>query len=178
MGKHRHRFKLQSYCVDKLTFKCSCGESKERKPTRGERMEIRRSFKAMLKPTKIHHIWHRFVKRFKPDGINWGKKGHDLMCAVERWARKYPSIKLVACDDYCHAGARLVLIPHEKNDEYWGTTVIFLQQFGDPAEFFLYPWHHESLLKEMMQIQKRIKKKGTLEDRESDGPEFNWMPEY
>ena len=100
------------------------------------------------------------------------------MCAVERWVTKYPSIKVVHCDDYCHAGASLVLVPHEKEDEYWGTTIVFLQQFGPPCEFFLYPWHHESLLKELMQIQKRIKEKGTMDDRDEPSPDLKWTPRY
>lgn len=170
--KHRHHFRHAWYSGKEIGFRCRCGEEKRRPTTDKEKREIAESWgKREKRSGAMHRISWDFSKRFKTaDRQGWKKEGYELMAAVEKWAAKHPTVIVTGCDDYCYAGARLVLIPHERRGEYWGTTVYFLQQFGPPAEFFLYPGHLDGMLSALKKLKKKFRKPEEKELR------FSWKP--
>lgn len=132
----------------------------------------------------IHELWHKFcdylqkyyynmVKRttYKKGKFGQTKRkykhldiskvtGYDAMCRVGRFAEDNPNIRIVGCDDSHHCGSDIVLIPHEDNKKYWGTTVLFIPQCTNEKNiFFLYPEHLDNLIEELKKIQRRERKK-------------------
>lgn len=158
---HRHKFRYCSHVTNgsEIHFICSCGERRERKPTKEEwkHLKPQSSFKDSF---KIHKVAHRFRELFKEDPgptAKWKYEGYDLMVRVERWAkRQKPTIvRIVRCDDDVHAGAIMVFIEHKGEDRYMGTSVIVISQFETPYEFFLYPWHTKELQGALKDIRKQ-----------------------
>lgn len=152
-----------------IHFRCSCGERRERKPTKAEwkYLKPQSSFKDI---GKVHKVAHRFRELFKiepwgPDA-KWKYKGYDLMVRVERWAkRQRPGmVRIVGCDDDVHAGAIMVFIEHKGEGRYMGTSVIVISQFEPPYEFFLYPGHTKALQKALADIRKQAV---PVEDRQA-----------
>lgn len=163
---HRHKYTLLSFNYKSLVFRCSCGLTQEREPTTQEKKEIKAHLKKTMDHCEaIHKLYHSFVKKFKKEigSISaspvWRLHGDTLMRQVEKWAKKHPSVTITRCDDILYAGARLVFIPHETKDEYFGTTVVYLSQFCEPAEFFLYPCHVEEMLPIFKEMMKKSAKK-------------------
>lgn len=160
-------------------YKCKCGYKSERTPTKKE-IE---SFKSMFKTTprtNIHRVYHDFQHKFfakiekkpviigkkkmKIFDLKWKWTGYDLMAKVEKWATKYKDdVTIVRCDDDSHAGSILALIQHRKQHDgmYMGTTAVFIPQCTgeDPTRFFLYPGHHDNLIKALKDIKSRNIKK-------------------
>lgn len=142
-----------------LSFRCSCGLTKEREPTKQEHKKIDTHWrKENARSGALHKVYHSFVKKFKTEN-RWKKSGYDLMTSVEKWAETHPSVTVSGCDDNLFAGAILVFIPHESKDEYFGTTVVYLCQFGEPTEFFLYPCHVEGIMPIFEVMMKKSSKK-------------------
>ncbi len=158
MMKHKHRFRYSGHNVKEIHFRCKCGERKSREATDKEKKRIKDDWdKFEKRSAQMHRIAWDFDKRFKTGPDTWKKTGFELMSAVGKWAQKHPTVIETSCDDYCAAGATLVMIPHETRGEYWGTTVYFLQQFGPPAEFFFYPGNHEEVLSALNKIKRRFR---------------------
>jgi len=163
-------------------FKCkSCGFEVDRKSTKADINCIKNMFKCTPR-TNIHRVWHDFSnkftmiirikgkptkigkKKFYPREERWRWTGYDLMVRVEKWAKKYKNdVTIVRCDDNYHAGSKMVLIQHRKqhNAEYMGTSIVFIPQCTgeNPSRIFLYPDHHDSLIKALKEIKRRNIKK-------------------
>jgi len=127
--------------------------------------------------TKIHHVWYAFCDHmkkwyyglepfFKKDFTESKGKfryfdtkdfsGYDAMCRAEKYASKHKEIIVVGCDDAVFASSDIVLVPHEDNDGYWGTTVLFIPQCTtDKGQFFLYPNHLNNLLEVLQKIKEK-----------------------
>lgn len=146
---------MSSTCGKDITFRCTkpgCTASKSRRGTRRELKILDVGW--LSKPMPVHRVWHDFQARFLgEDGETWNMIGYDLMRAVRRWAKPYKNdVKVVGCDDDFHASSSLVLIEHKAEDQYMGTTVVFIPQCtGEkPTRFFLYPRHRTELIMSLM----------------------------
>jgi len=105
----------------------------------------------MLRELEIHRIYHQFQKRV----LKYA--GYEAMRAAERFAKSHPSVAIVRCDDDFHASSSLVLIPHEDEKEYFGTSVAFIPQCTGEKTiiFFLYDCHLDGLLTALRLVRKR-----------------------
>lgn len=165
---HKHKMVFSSHGGKPmmLGFNCSCGLRIERPSTKREENWLKQDWNLLNKRAAIMHAlgWD-FQKRFiKPDRT-FKYTGYDLICRMERWAAKNPTVRECSVDDDIHAGARLFFIPHETSDEYWGTTVVYVYQFGPPTQFFLYPDHWDDLLPILKEIKSRTFKKNGRGER-------------
>jgi len=159
-SNHRHQFRY-SGCrgTIEVTFRCSCGETKTRRPTKAE---IRWLKDEWAESSRIHRVWHNFVRRFreKESGAWKYTDNADLQERVEKWAERYPKdVRIVGCDDSYFSTSLLVLVEHQTAKSYMGTTVVFLSQCsGDPpAEFFLYPGHTQALLEALKDVRSKAR---------------------
>jgi hypothetical protein len=161
--------KCSSRKGDEIFFICpKCDSSLVRKITKKERALINRYDKSRL---EVHKISHDFQKKFKKHDESTGRcgfkwKGWQLMEKVRKWAKKYPSVMIVRCDDDYFAGSDLVLIPHENDYSYMGTSVNYIPQCtGEEAiTFFLYPHHRHGLagaLAVLKKLETKKRKKGS-----------------
>ena len=155
-------------------FTCKkCKESLERKATPGEINLFYNQLDGDIFGKihiQIHAVWHEFVKKFKrnekiqsADGQEYlmaASKykycGGELMDKIDEWAKKYPNdVKVLNVDDSYHMGSCIYLIEHQTENEYMGTTCVYVPQMGDePAEFFLYPMDRDRMIKELIAIKK------------------------
>lgn len=142
---------------------------------------MRKHKKEMADPARnIHYAYHKlcdkFVgqkrvpgkphtflgKKYYPTVDYWKLKGYALMKAMERFAKKYPDyVELVSCDDDYHAGSMIALIKHQKPNEYFGTTLLYIPQCTgeDPIRLFLYDGHRTQLINALKSIAKAKKGK-------------------
>ena len=150
---HKHRFKPSSLCGKKLSLRCNCGEYKERELTRAEQYLHKQWNKDSFEESgKLHAVWHSFVRNI----LNKKLRGYKLICAVEKWANKFPTVDIVNCDDDWFMSSAIVFIPHENSREYMGTTMVVLPQNGDePTRMFFYPGHMTDLARVINKINKK-----------------------
>ena len=106
---------------------------------------------------KLHRIYWAFKKKFVNDDGTFVYQGYDFSRKVVKFAKKYPEITITSCDDSMHMSSDLVLIPHENDKEYCGTTVVYIPQAGEPAELFLYKHHTNDLVEVLSKIAKKFK---------------------
>jgi hypothetical protein len=162
-------------------MRCKCGEEIERPETPDELLD--HDIKKMLTEPGVHKVWFDFSKRFCPqkkDGTQpWKMKGWKLMCAIEKWAKKYPKdVRITGCDDSHYMGSDIVLIEHRvpgswRKARYHGTTMIFVPQNGEePAHVFLYPGHTKLLIEALTSIRKEAQPLQAAESRHG-----RWMRE-
>ena len=154
---HRWQFAWHSGTGKKTTicFRCTidgCRESQERRVKPAEARFLGRD------QSKIHVVFHDFVRRFikKDEKFRW--TGYDLILRVERWAKRWPNdVRIVGCDDSVFSGSDLVLIEHQDKREYMGTSVVYIPQNGvliEPAQFFLYPSAGKHLINMLRDIRR------------------------
>ena len=170
MKKHKHNWRVSSWCGKNITFSCACKDVVTRKMTKEEIKYHRQEWGYIRKKAipnaesqpHIHAIWHDFMKKFR--GVNgseygWKKTGHALICQVEKWAEKYPGeVTISRCDDDYYCGSIIVLIDHKSEDCYHGVSMVYIPQcYGEPSVCFLYPYHSVMLIKNLQDIQKRSK---------------------
>ena len=165
--KHRHRWQLQSYGGWEVSFRCSCGETKSRRMTKAEydwQVNSTRKWGVLRKSKEgdIHYIFHKFLSQLCDEYLKPKFSGYDLMQRMARFACRYPTCKILTCDDSSHSGSYILLIPHENKTEYWGTTLIITPQFGQPTAIFLYPGHLDEMLKALQATQKKFRRKELL----------------
>lgn len=163
--KCRHSWKAQSFTYngDDVTFRCSkCHEVKTRSMNAAEKYFNKRSNIVegiKNKHDNIHEIYHDFLKKcieYK-DSSGAILFGYELICHIEKWAKKFPTVDIISCDDDYHMGSIIVVIPHENSEEYWGTSLVFIpQNHKQPATIFLYPGHAQ----EMLNVLKKVVKLG------------------
>ena len=145
-----------------LQFRCKVDGCDARKDRPFTKFELKRAKakerKLQRRHAGIHKVWHSFMKKFQNDDYTYKYEGYDLMMRVRKWGKKYPKdVFFASADDYCHAGADLVIILHRPKYHpriNWGTTIMFLSQFKEPAEIFLYPGEVKELLKTMTPINR------------------------
>ncbi len=150
---HRHSFRYSSCKGKNVTFRCSCGEFRERKAKREEAQWLKESLK---KSSLVHKVWHDFVQRFGDSPKSWKCEGADFQDRVEKWAEKYPNdVRITTCDDSYFSTSLLVLIEHRTANAYMGTTVVVIPQCsGDPpSQFFLYPGHALALIEALKDVR-------------------------
>jgi len=120
-----------------------------------ERILVDKSMKEMLKNcTDTHNVWHDFCRKFNAPKGGYKYSGYKFQQRVEEWAKQYPDVKIVTCDDSHHATSILVLIPHKTKQSYMGITVIFIPQFGgDISRSFLYNHNRMNLIKALQSMK-------------------------
>ena len=137
--------------------------------------------KNWLNPPKeknVHYIWHSFmdymkkwyynlVPGFSIKTMKSTKRkykcfdvskmvGYKAMCRIAKYAKNKENIFITSCDDSWHMGSDIVLITHECEDRFMGTTMIFVPQCKtDINQVFLYPHHVDDLIKCLQEIKKR-----------------------
>ena len=153
------------YCRDNMGGS-GCGHHFDVKPTPSEKAYLKLQMKEMNRHSRsIHRTWHAFCRKFggSPDK-KWKLMGYDFMCAVDRWAQKWPEIQVVTVDDNYHTTSYLVLVPHydKQQKDYWGTTCVYIPQCSgeDPIDFFLYPSHLDGLREGFERMRKFCRKNG------------------
>ena len=101
---------------------------------------------------KTHTMRYRSFNEYE---LSTRLVGYEVMCRVKKWVNRYcPEIRMVHCDDSCHAGSDILLIPHPEH----GITVIFIPQCtGIQNQFFLYEGHYKMLMKELKEMGKIYK---------------------
>lgn len=148
-----HKFERESFTgwgkIKNVTDRCAfCGEERERKPTKQEQEKHTRWIKQL---DKTHSLYHKVVERLK------NLEGEKAIEEAEKLEKKYEGhVQLVPCDDDAHASSGLLLVDHENDDHYWGTSVIYLPQvMGKRETFFLYPHHRNWLMNALKTIKKK-----------------------
>lgn len=138
-----HRFEWFSHTgwntIKEVTELCAfCGERRTRKATNEEQSKNRRANKQL---NKIHSVYHRVSKQLE------GLDGYEAIEKARRIAKRNKGhVQIVHCDDSAFTTSAILLVDHENDDQYMGTTVIYLpQNQGCREEFFLYPDHRENL---------------------------------
>jgi hypothetical protein len=103
---------------------------------------------------ELHKISKSFDKKF----INIDEKekfsGWPLIQAIEKWAKKHPTVKILRCDDTMFMSSILVMIPHETEDHYMGHTMVYVPQDAHVrlSECFLYPSDTNELFNVLSEI--------------------------
>jgi len=143
-----------------VTLRCkNCGDRIDRLMTIEEKKKyIKEDREEHRESMRLHKVWHKFQKEFfDNEKWEWKYTGYDLMQRVEAYAKRNRSIVITGCDDYAHAGAILVLVPHVNEKGHWGTSVLFINQSSNeqPAEFFLYPDHETALRKGLTEAKRK-----------------------
>lgn len=94
----------------------------------------------MNRATSLHEVWDAFKNEFMRD-LKWDGRENwsDFFNRVCDWIYNHPelNIDVSPCDTEWHTAAMLVYIPHENEEEMWGTTVLYITQESPPVEFFL-----------------------------------------
>jgi hypothetical protein len=125
--------------IKEVVERCAfCQEERTRKPTNAEQDANTKSWKQL---NKTHAVCHKVCKRL--DGLG----GYEAIEEAEKLAKKYKGrVQYVGCDDDAHASSALLLVDHENDKAYMGTSVIYLPQCrGTKATFFLYPNDRDAL---------------------------------
>lgn len=155
-SKPKGPFKVLSYSIKEITFVRGTNLPREqwevhsRPASKKEQALIRANFKDMFKESALlHRASHKFSDKFYDHKKRqWKLSGYKFMEAVRKYAKRNKDIDVFWCDDNHHASSNIVLIHHQTPDQYWGTTVLVISQFGNPpVDFFLYPGHTEGLLR-------------------------------
>lgn len=168
---HKHRWKLVSLSKNEGTWKCSCGEHRNRKWTPHEQKQhVIPHIDEMFNPLpqkNVHRFWHPFAKWL--NGLCERKSSYDVMQAIEGYAKRKPEsgIMITDVDDDAFASSNLVIMPHQSDYEYMGASVIFVPQCtGEkPIKFFMYPSHVDGLMRVLKKLQKLAKKKRKKKSR-------------
>lgn len=139
------------------TLRCQqCSKEHKRPHTKESKERFESLWKRKTPGQDIHRVWHNFWRKFKKDDSTYKLEGYELMCAVEKWAKKFPThVTITRCDDKAYTSSALALIQHRAtaSHRYHGTTVVFIPQSqGSPCEFFLYKGHAEQLVKGLQGI--------------------------
>lgn len=154
---HRHRFRRLCFSSKETTEQCGCGQQRVRETTAEERRQMDEDWKAA---GRLHTLWHKFCHKFGgPD--EWKKEGYDLSNSVTEWAiKRHPEILVTRCDDTYFSSSDIVLIPHQNESEFMGTTFLYIpQNSGTPATGFLYPNHIVGLIEALKRMLKLANKK-------------------
>lgn len=78
--------------------------------------------------------------------------GYIALGRMDRFCRENPDMRRVDCDDSFHTSSTLYMVPHKSEEEYWGTSILYIPQNGDKNNFFLYPEHLKNLLKVLTEL--------------------------
>ena len=148
-----HKFEVYCYMgwkpLSQVIERCMfCQEERARKPTKAEQDKNTRMLKQC---DKLHSVYHKVCKRLE------GLEGFEAMEEAERLAKKYRGhVQYVGCDDDVHSNSDLLLVDHEDDDHYMGTSVIYLPQCkGTRATFFLYPGDREELIRALEIVRRK-----------------------
>lgn len=132
-----------------------------------------------MKTKNVHTTWHNFCdymkKWYYTKSHGWKKNltpskrfyksfesqkmvGYSAMCRIEKYAKDKEDIFISSCDDGSFMTSDVVLITHEDEKKFMGTTLILVPQSKqDINQIFLYPCHLNSLIEKLTEIQKRQK---------------------
>lgn len=154
--KCKHKWWSPSVCGTELTFRCkNCSEEHTREMTKAENSEWKRYLKhSDVQTNKMHKLGHAVRKVIEN---NPGPLAYEKPLST----KQFKDVIVVGVDDDYHASSDLLLIPHENDEQYWGTTVWYMPQCtGEaPIAFFLYEGHAKQLYTELGKILVRHKKR-------------------
>lgn len=107
---------------------------------------------------KMHGVWHAFQERFMNKDGSFKDSGYSLNCDIGDWVEGNKQWKdqlhLIRCDDQDYTGSFILLIVHENETNFHGTTLITLPQHGGKNSImFLYPDHAKSLVDSLNKIK-------------------------
>lgn len=107
---------------------------------------------------------HDLFYLFHQECIQGETDGHDVMVAAEEFAKTHPEILISPCDDHNHASGKIILIPHEDEKEFYGTTFYYVPQCHTDAiaTGYLYPNRLGPLIDALKYHQRKAKEKPGL----------------
>ncbi len=167
MSRHRHRYQVGMWRggdVPMVGYRCQNADCPDKTFERPMDPEERARFMKKLgyaEPAQdVHHTWHELAALL-PDGwqnetTQEGKAA--IMKVVEDYATSHPDhVYLSGVDDTYFTSSDLVLVTHEAEGRFMGTTVILVTQCDGqpPAQFFLYPGHADGLMQNLAHIKVR-----------------------
>lgn len=94
-----------------------------------------------------HGVWWEFSKQFGGSDSGNFNLPYERWDEIESFAEKYPDwVRIAGCDDHLFMSSMIVFVRHGTGDNYMGQSVLYIQQCGEVAQFFLYPGHTASVL--------------------------------
>ena len=144
-----HKWKFHSLTgIKSLTFRCKkCKNKSVRKLTEEEQIAVKRHWKEIHKKTEeTNVVYNDFCRNFDTTR----KVGAELVDAITKWAKNKPvTVSKINSDKY------LVLIPHENEDVYGGTTVVYLSSSPKFVPVRLFLEDAEGFFASLKEIAKR-----------------------
>lgn len=104
---------------------------------------------------RLYQLFEEEFIIFNRNGLSgkWRLRGWEFLLAVDEFIKKYPDIVALNCVDNLVCSSYLVLIPRISEQGFFGTTVIYIPQNGEPCEFFLDPDDLNNVVKRIQTIQ-------------------------
>jgi len=132
-----------------------CGYERSRQATSAEEREYHLSYLRSFALHRVSLALNRVLRRYTDD--SGGIFGYEAQVAAEQFAADHRDhVRIVPVDDDVFATSVLVLVDHRNDQEYMGTSVLFIPQCGgSSARFFLYPNHRRALLRSLQDIEAR-----------------------
>lgn len=173
--RHRHRWHVSSWSgIKKVTYRCQgadCDAEFTRPMDKEEQAYFQQHHGFNPPPEKnVHRVWHGMPLPEEYHNERGQDKKIEMAGTISNYAEKHPEeVICLGCDDTAHASSDLILVTHEADEKFMGTTVLMFPQCDGrpPAEFFLYPGHLDALLEALQAIKKRTKEKKKLEYKAS-----------
>jgi len=83
---------------------------------------------------KEYKNWYAFSKWFINSDQTFKYKGYEFMQKLRKFARYYPEVTLVSCDDIMATSSILAFIPYHTEK---GIVMVFAPQHAEPSLVFL-----------------------------------------
>lgn len=118
--------------------------------------------KHLARAEAIHKTWWKLVKFLESHDRNINElAGYEDIVLMDKFCKDHPDVIKVHVDDAHHCNSYCYLVPHESDDDYMGTTVLFIPQCcGVINRFFLYPNDHRQMYHAMLELERKFKEKG------------------
>lgn len=156
---HKHRWRMHSVSESlnvRIVERCRCGERRERAPKYFESLALDAKHKNRDRAVEEVFVAKQdFVRLFKNEDRTWKYDGYELMELVEKWASRHDGVHVLSCDDGSHASSSMCIIENQTSDHWMGLTVYVIPQHYAPSEYFLYPEHHDPMLKVLKQLKRK-----------------------
>ena len=156
--RHHHYWQLVSSSTgNTITERCRCGLYREREATPEEAKIIQADYSVANKSANRQcGVWHEFCRKFyDEENGRWRLNGFEFMEKASAWAADRRGMHVIFCDDHAHASSLILVFEIAHQTSWMGLTCLYIPQSGGlPAEFFLYPEHHDALLGVLVSLKR------------------------
>lgn len=100
------------------------------------------------------------LDRFRHQCLDSGAIGNELMCRIERFAKRNPRVILSECDDWAFSTSLIALVPSLEHDPALDTItmMVIVPQSGDcVCKMFLYPENVRRLEQALRALRHQLK---------------------